>query len=288
MYLHLVKSQPNHLAVSCHDMQFPVIADSGANYNMFCDEEFFETLYPASGTVVLGDEKTTLSFQGVGTVKCMIGTNILTIPIVRYIPGLGESVYSLFLHIKSPDHGLDSSFENGLLYLKLPSFTSKAIIGSDDIYLDMSPLCHDTTSFHSLPNNFDSTPTTIVCRSDTEINKLTNENTQLDDIVGQLCGYYCEVKSKHQLGLPVLAGFRLQSSHQQQFILYTPPRKSAKDMQSLSDQLNYKSPTWEYYNQHHSIVTRNLMCHIIKRNHLLFQLSDLLINCHHFPLKIFP
>ncbi len=50
-------------------MLFPVIADSGANYHMFKDREFFETISPASGTVLLGDGKTTLSIQGVGTIK---------------------------------------------------------------------------------------------------------------------------------------------------------------------------------------------------------------------------
>lgn len=53
-------------------MDFPVIADSGANYNMFKEREFFETLTPTTGTVLLGDGKTTVAIQGVGTVKCWI------------------------------------------------------------------------------------------------------------------------------------------------------------------------------------------------------------------------
>ena len=64
--------------------------------------EFFETISPASGQVILGDGKTTLPILGVGTVKCQIGSNIVNIPDVRYIPGLSESVYSLLIHIKTP------------------------------------------------------------------------------------------------------------------------------------------------------------------------------------------
>jgi len=79
-YLRLVKNNPKTPSVNHHDMIFPVIADSGANYHMFRDREFFETISPASGNVILGDGKTTLPILGVGTVKCKIGSNILTIP----------------------------------------------------------------------------------------------------------------------------------------------------------------------------------------------------------------
>jgi len=67
-------------------MKLPVIANSGANYHMF-HNRFLRLLSPASGTVILGDGKTTLSIQGVGTVKCKIGN-------VRYILDLSESIYS--------------------------------------------------------------------------------------------------------------------------------------------------------------------------------------------------
>jgi hypothetical protein len=46
-------------------MQFPIIVDSGANYHMFREQAFFEDLFPASGNVLLGDGKTSLSIQGV-------------------------------------------------------------------------------------------------------------------------------------------------------------------------------------------------------------------------------
>jgi hypothetical protein len=43
-----------------HAMRFLIIADSGANYRTFMDPEFFETLIPASGKLLLGDGKTSL------------------------------------------------------------------------------------------------------------------------------------------------------------------------------------------------------------------------------------
>jgi hypothetical protein len=82
-YLRLVKSSSSHVSPSRHDMLFPVIADSGANYHMFNDRSFFQTLAPATGNVLLGDGKTSLSIKGVGTVYCRIGSQVLTIPKVK-------------------------------------------------------------------------------------------------------------------------------------------------------------------------------------------------------------
>jgi hypothetical protein len=50
-YLCLVKnsSVPSQ---SRHTMPFPVIADSGANYHMFRDQQFFSTMSPATGNVI--------------------------------------------------------------------------------------------------------------------------------------------------------------------------------------------------------------------------------------------
>ncbi len=52
---------------------------------MFRDREFFSSLLPATGKVILGDGKTSLPIEGVGTVKCLIGSNELTIENVQYI-----------------------------------------------------------------------------------------------------------------------------------------------------------------------------------------------------------
>lgn len=53
-------------------MQFPIIADSGANFRMFKVREFFEMLNPASGNVILGDGKMALSIKGIGTISVRI------------------------------------------------------------------------------------------------------------------------------------------------------------------------------------------------------------------------
>jgi len=95
-------------------MTYPIIADSGANFHMFKERAFFDTLHPASGSVLFGDGQTSLMIEGIGTVKCKIGDNILTIPGVRYVPSLAESIYSLFVNLQYPGHGLHSSFEDGL------------------------------------------------------------------------------------------------------------------------------------------------------------------------------
>jgi hypothetical protein len=70
---------------------------------------------------------------------------LLTIPGVCYIPDLAESIYSLFQHLKSPDHGLHSSFEGGLTII-FPSFQMTAIIGKDDVYLDACPIYPDSST----------------------------------------------------------------------------------------------------------------------------------------------
>jgi len=218
-YLRIVKSSPTVSLHTRHTRKFPVIADSGAYYHMFKDKEFFESISLATGNVILGDGKTT----GIGTVKCKVGSNILLIPNVRYIPELSESIYSLFLHIRSPGHGLDSSFQCGL-YLSFPSFRLQAIIRTDDIYLDMLPITTD--EFHD--DNLPPSPSSnlMYCQHFTQVEELSNTNGKQDGILQDLRAYYDEVKTKRQLGLNVPAGFRPQSNHQKQFVLHTPPRKS--------------------------------------------------------------
>jgi hypothetical protein len=92
-YLRLVKSSLQNDVPPRHDMKYPVIADSGANFHMFNDEVFFTSILPASGQVLLGDGKTSLPITGFGTVKCSIDGNLLTIPDIRYVPDLSESIY---------------------------------------------------------------------------------------------------------------------------------------------------------------------------------------------------
>jgi hypothetical protein len=78
-YLHLLKSSESASVLSRHHMQFPIIADSGANHHMFKEKEFFSSITPMKGPVVLGDGKTRLNIHGIGTVKCMVDGHSLMI-----------------------------------------------------------------------------------------------------------------------------------------------------------------------------------------------------------------
>jgi len=120
-------------------MKFPIIIDSGANFHMFKEFEFFKHITPATGKIILGDGKSSIPIQGVGTVECKIGNHSLIIENIRYVLELSESVYSLFVHTQLPNHGVYSSYEDGL-FLQFPDFRTKAVIGSDELYLDALPL----------------------------------------------------------------------------------------------------------------------------------------------------
>jgi hypothetical protein len=191
-YLCLVKAAPSQDHPFEHVMQFPVIADSGANYHMFKDPAFFDFIISATGNVILGDGKISLSIQGVGAVKCLIGSHLITIENVRYIPDLSESIYSLFLHIQQPNHGLESSFEGGL-FLKFPEFSTKAIVGRDDIYLDFVPLTmsdcgNGVPTSLSMSNLLSSTP---VLRKLCDFqDTLTSDSEYLDSLLLKLKEYY--------------------------------------------------------------------------------------------------
>jgi len=218
-------------------MKYPVIADSGANYHMFKEREFFETLRPATGSVILGDGTTTVSIKGIGTVKCTVDSHLLTIPNVRYIPGLSESVYSLFQHIKTPNHGLKSTFDDRL-YLNFPDFQTKTIIGSNDIYVDMLPLSlSQTDSTTSVREPICGPPT--YCCNITDLNTTSDDDLSSNNILADLRKYYDEVKTKRQLGLDVPAGFRSTTTRSKQLILHTPPRKSAqKNVSCLQESIS--------------------------------------------------
>jgi hypothetical protein len=229
-YLRLVNSSSTSTSSPRHNMKYPVIADSGANYHMFKEKEYFSTILPSTGNVILGDGKTSLTIKGVGTVQCQVGNNILTLHNVRYIPELSESIYSLFQHIQCPGHSLDSSYEGGL-YINFPSFNTKAIIGQHDIYLDVQPLSTNVA------DDSKTYSTSVICRDITEFQQdLQVETDRLDNILQDLRHYYLEVKTKRQLGFDVPAGFRQSSNHQKELVIQTPPRKtkSQLDIPSLS------------------------------------------------------
>jgi len=234
-YLRLVTAPSSQVTIQRHATSFPVIADSGANYHMFRDRSFFESIQPANGIVVLGDGVTSLSIQGIGTVKCRVGSNILTIPNVRYIPDLSESIYSLFQHIQTKDHRVESSYEDGLFVI-FPSFKTKAIIGSDDIYLDFLPISSETLDISSDDTSLNSPSLDKCCHITETQQRSKNETSSIERLLHSLCEVYGTVKTKRQLGLDIPAGFRRNTTHQQNYRYTTPPRKSAtisnKDLNS--------------------------------------------------------
>jgi hypothetical protein len=98
---------------------------------------------------------------------------------VRYIPDLSESVYSVFQHIQSPGHKLESSYEGGL-HIIFPELRTKANIGQHDIYLDVRPM---NTTDNPLNPEY---PTTL-CRDITEFQQNVQEETDcLDNILHDL------------------------------------------------------------------------------------------------------
>jgi hypothetical protein len=103
---------------------------------------------------------------------------------------------------------LNSSFTDGLL-ITFPTFTTKAIIGTSDIYLDAVALLCDSDT---MVNSSHITPSSLhTCRNITDISvsspTLQNDNRNPDHFLSDLCQYYNSVKIKGQLGFDVPAGF---------------------------------------------------------------------------------
>jgi hypothetical protein len=128
------------------------------------------------------------------------------------------------LHIKQPDHGLQSSFDTGLL-LVFPTFHTKAVVGSDDIYIDALP--HDLNKLDEdeLPTPL-SLPSDSLCHNVTQISGTSNILPKSDNnVLKHLRVYYSEVKTKCQLNQHVPAGFRQDSKVQRDFRAFIPPCK---------------------------------------------------------------
>ncbi len=125
--------------------------------------------------------------------KCKIGSEILTLHNVRFIPDLSKSMYSLFQHIQSLGHKLESSSQDGL-YITFPSFRTKAIIGQHDIYLDAKLLSCDATA-----ENITTTSSMFsdsFCQNIAQLQSNIQEETDhLDNILLKLRRYYNEVKT---------------------------------------------------------------------------------------------
>jgi hypothetical protein len=208
-YLCLVRS--SKASNPRHAMQYSIIADSGANCHRFCDLIFFDTITPATGQVILGDGKTSLKIEGIGTVKLKFGDSILSIDNVRYIPSLAESIYSLFVHIQHPNHAVYSSFSEGLSII-FPDFQSKAIIGHDDIFLNATPLRSEAIVFNGFSGSdcpsSEASSSLEFSRHVTQFQKnVSLESSKVDNLLANLCQYYKDIKTRRQLNLEVPAGF---------------------------------------------------------------------------------
>lgn len=111
-------------------------------------KKIFYTCHSASGKVLLDFGNTALSNQDIGAIHCKVGDDVWSIGNAQYIPDLAESTYSIFLQIWSPGHGMHYSFviDEGLFILFV-LFKTKAILSTDDIYLDsvlvLSPLLNN-------------------------------------------------------------------------------------------------------------------------------------------------
>jgi hypothetical protein len=232
-YLHLFKSSTT--VNPRHAMQYPIIADSGTNYPMFRDPEFFESIAHASGRVIVGDGETTLDIKGIGTVKLQFGDSVISVDNVQYIPSLAESIYSLFLHIQCPGNAVHSSFEDGLTIL-FPDFSTKAIIGHTDHYLNAHPVSNsgkpmlDVSPCSPSVNN-----STILSRHISQFQSdIKSESAKVDNLLASLHQYYKDIKTKRQLNLEMPAGFHQENDLQHTF-------RDAKlyhlDNQSLDDDL---------------------------------------------------
>jgi hypothetical protein len=79
-----------------HSLAYPFIVDSGANFHMFKEPEFFTTMNSYDGHVLLGDGCTKLPILGIGTVNLTIDDHPIIIHDVRFVASLSESMYSLF------------------------------------------------------------------------------------------------------------------------------------------------------------------------------------------------
>jgi len=195
------------------------------------------------GRVLLGDGKTALPIQGVGTVHCVIDGQDLLLDNVRYVPELFESIYSLFLHIKNPGHSLNSSFENGL-FIGFPGFNTKALVGEHDIYIDAAPKFPINVYNASSTNSLSPTTTNYsVCRKLQDFqSRLFDETSYIDNVLLELSRYYNTIKTKRQLNLEVPAGFRQESIHNRHLLSYLTSTSNLENTLSplnLLDESNF-------------------------------------------------
>jgi hypothetical protein len=151
---------------------------------------------------------------------------------------------SLFLHIRQPDHGIQSSFDTGLI-IQFPSFNTKALIGQNDVYIDALPIpTKEGLPVSVTPLVSSSTMETVpFCRNIKQFqDDLHQETTHLDNLLYHLHQYYDWVRTKRQLNLEVPAGFRKTTSHQKMFQEFIPPQETGIYSHDAMSFLNIPTP----------------------------------------------
>jgi hypothetical protein len=181
----------------------------------------FESITPATGHVILGDGKTSIKILGVGTVKCCIGDNILSINNVCYVPELSESIYSLFQHIHI--HVMVSNCLLKMVYLLcFPHF--RHVLSLVKVIFIWMPFLL-TPRYLPIPDSMcpDSSNTYSFCHHLTGFQQaVTTETEYLDNLLSKLREFYAAVKTKCQLNLDVPSGFRKLNQHQLDYNLHLP------------------------------------------------------------------
>jgi len=98
-----------------------------------------------------------------------------------------------------------------------PTFTSKALIGRDDIYLDVVPGSHTPVAAH-LPNSITGTSVPVCWKLSDFQTELQSESSYLDSLLEKLREYYTTIKKKWRLNFDVPAGFQKTTQHQQNIL----------------------------------------------------------------------
>ncbi len=134
--------------------------------------------------------------------------------------------------------------------IPFPDFSTKAIIGHTDIYLNAHPVSNsgkpmlDVSPCSPSVNN-----STILSRHISQFQSdVKSESAKVDNLLASLRQYYKDIKTKHQLNLEMPAGFCQENDLQRTF-------RDAKlyhlDNQSLDDDLqdgnNPNCPNWTFY-----------------------------------------
>jgi len=105
------------------------------------------------------------------------------------------------------------------LFLQFPDFRTKAVIGSDELYLDALPLNMSLLEEPTIP--FQDEQARLTCRHMQQFqDRVLQETEHIDNILHLLHLSYQNIKTKRQLDMEVPAGFRKMSHHAQLFNEY--------------------------------------------------------------------